>query len=335
MPRRAPRFWWRDRPTLLARLLQPLGFLYGRITLQRMRQPGTDAGLPVICVGNFIAGGAGKTPTAIALARLLDQRGEKPFVLMRGYGGRLAGPVEVDPDRHRAADVGDEPLLMARHARTVIARDRVAGARLARGLGASVVVMDDGLQNPSLVKHLKFAVVDGSSGAGNGLCLPAGPLRAPLAEQMSEADAIVVIGPGGAGEHVAAVARAQKKPVLAAVLKPADTAVAELRGQTVIALSGIGRPEKFTATLREAGATVIAEQAHGDHHAYMEADVAAALAAAREHGALIATTEKDWTKLAPLWPDDARGSPVVVPVSLVFAEPKAIIGLLDTLAKTV
>jgi len=330
---RAPRFWWRETPTLLARLLQPFGFLYGQITLRRMRQLGVEAGLPIICVGNFIAGGAGKTPAAIALARLLEERGEKPFVLMRGYGGRLTGPVEVDPDRHRAADVGDEPLLMAHHARTVIARDRAAGARLARGLGASVVVMDDGLQNPALVKHLRLAVVDGASGAGNGLCLPAGPLRAPLAEQMSEADAIVVIGSGRAGDRVAAIAKAQKKPVLAAILKPADAAVAQLRGQKIVALSGIGRPEKFTATLRDAGATVIAEQAHGDHHAYGQPDVAEALAVAREHGALIATTEKDWTKLAPLWPKDTRGSLVVVPVSLVFAEPRAIAGLLDTLAK--
>lgn len=334
MLRRAPRFWWREHPTLLARLLQPLGFLYGRITLRRMRQPGAGAGLPVICVGNFIAGGAGKTPTAIAIARLLEERGEKPFVLMRGYGGRLTGPVEVDPDRHGAADVGDEPLLMARHARTVIARDRVAGARLARGLGASIVVMDDGLQNPSLAKQLKLAVVDGSSGAGNGLCLPAGPLRAPLAEQMNEADAVIVIGAGDAGERVAAIARAAKKPVLKAALKPTDAAVARLHGRKIVALSGIGRPEKFAATLREAGAIVVAEQAHGDHHAYGESDVAAALATARKHGALIATTEKDWTKLAPLWPEDARESLVVVPVSLVFAEPAGIAGLLAALRRT-
>lgn len=330
---RAPRFWWRDKPTLLARLLQPLGFLYGRITFQRMRQPGTEAGLPVICIGNFIAGGAGKTPTAIAIARLLDERGERPFVLMRGYGGRLAGPVEVDPDRHRAADVGDEPLLMARHVRTVIARDRVAGARLARGLGAGIVVMDDGLQNPSLMKHLRLAVVDGSSGIGNGLCLPAGPLRAPLAAQLSETDAVIIIGPGEAGDRVATLARAQTKPVLAAKLTPADGAVSRLHGQKVLALSGIGRPEKFVATLEAAGANVVAGQAHGDHHAYEQADVAAALVTARENGALVATTEKDWTKLAPLWPQEARGSLVVVPVSLVFSEPMAIAGLLDHLAK--
>ncbi|BCB20866.1 tetraacyldisaccharide 4'-kinase [Bosea sp. ANAM02] len=330
---RAPRFWWRETPTLLARLLQPLGHLYGQITLRRMRRPGADAGLRVICVGNFIAGGAGKTPTAIAIARLLAERGEKPFVLMRGYGGRLAGPVEVDPDRHRAADVGDEPLLMARHARTVIARDRVAGARLARGLGASLVVMDDGLQNPSLLKQLKLAVVDGSAGAGNGLCLPAGPLRAPLSEQIEETDAIVVIGPGDPGDRVAAIARAAKKPVLSATLKPADAAIARLHGQKVVALSGIGRPEKFVATLREAGASVAAELAHGDHHAYTESDVAAAIAAARAHSALVATTEKDWTKLAPLWPADALNSLVVVPVALVFAEPAEIDGLLAILRR--
>lgn len=330
---RAPRFWWRERPTLLARLLQPLGFIYGRITLRRMQRPGTEAGVPVICVGNFIAGGAGKTPTAIAIASLLEERGEKPFVLMRGYGGRLTGPVEVDPDRHRATDVGDEPLLMARHARTVIARDRVAGARLARGLGASIVVMDDGLQNPSLVKHLRLAVVDGASGAGNGLCLPAGPLRAPLAEQMAETDAVIVIGPGDAGQRVAAAARAAQKPVLAAVLKPADAAVERLRGRKVVALSGIGRPEKFATTLRGAGAIVAAELAHGDHHAYAESDIAAALASARERSALVATTEKDWTKLAPLWPEDARERLVVVPVSLVFAEPAGISGLLAGVGK--
>ncbi|MCO5092312.1 tetraacyldisaccharide 4'-kinase [Bosea sp. (in: a-proteobacteria)] len=326
----APRFWWRDKPGLLARLLQPLGFVYGRITARRMRQPGIEAGLPVICIGNFVAGGAGKTPTAIAVVRLLAERGEKPFVLMRGYGGRLSGPVEVDPDRHRAADVGDEPLLMARHARTVIARDRAAGARLARGLGASLVVMDDGLQNPALTRHLKLAVVDGASGAGNGLCLPAGPLRAPLAMQMDEADAVIVIGRGEAGERVAALARTQGKPVVAARLEPAEAAARRLAGAKVVALSGIGRPEKFAATLRETGASLVAEQVHGDHHAYGLADIAAVLATARGHGALIATTEKDWTKLAPLWPEEALGSLVVVPVTLAFAEPAAIADLLAT-----
>lgn len=329
----APRFWWRERPTLPARLLSPLGFLYGQITLWRMRQPGAETGLPVICVGNFIAGGAGKTPAAIALARMLQRRGEKPFVLMRGYGGRLAGPVEVDADRHDAAAVGDEPMLMARHVRTVIARDRLAGAKLARGLGASVIVMDDGLQNPTLAKRLKLGVVDGAGGVGNGLCLPAGPLRAPLAEQLAETDAVVVVGRGKAGAAVAKAARDQGKPVVAARLEPERTAAERLRGRKVIALSGIGRPGKFAATLTEIGAAIVAERAFGDHHAYTAADVASVLAEAAAQQALIATTEKDWTKLAALWPAAEAARVVVLPVRLVFEAPERVEALLAALAE--
>lgn len=325
---RAPAFWWR-RPGLLARLLSPLGWIYGAITLRRMRRPGVDCGVPVICVGNFVAGGAGKTPTAIALAGLMARRGETPFVLMRGYGGSLPGPVEVHPEHHAARAVGDEPLLMARHARTVIARDRVAGASLSRALGASVIVMDDGLQNPALTKRLRLAVVDGASGVGNGLCLPAGPLRAPLAEQLGEVDAVLVIGPGEAGAAVAAQATAKGLAVLRARLEPDAGAVARLADQAVLAVSGIGRPEKFATTLREAGARIVAERAFGDHHAYSHADVQALVAEAALYDSLVATTEKDWVKLAPLWPEEARTRLLPVPVRLVFDAPEAIEALLS------
>lgn len=324
---RAPGFWWR-RPGLLAGLLAPLGWLYGAITLRRMRRPGADCGIPVICVGNFVAGGAGKTPTAIALAGLLAQRGETPFVLMRGYGGRLPGPVEVHPEHHAARAVGDEPLLMARHARTVIARDRVAGASLARALGAGVIVMDDGLQNPALTKRLRLAVVDGASGVGNGLCLPAGPLRAPLAEQLGEVDAVLVIGAGEPGAAVAAAATARGLPVLRARLDPDPAAVARLAGQAVLAVSGIGRPEKFAATLRESGARIVAERAFGDHHAYSLGDVQALVAEAALYDSLVATTEKDSVKLAPLWPDEERGRLLPVPVRLIFEGPDRVTELL-------
>lgn len=326
----APPFWWHEAPSPLARLLAPLGSLYGRITLRRMRRSGSDCGVPVICVGNFIAGGAGKTPTAIALAALLARRGERPFVLMRGYGGRLAGPVEVDPAQHAAADVGDEPLLMARHVRTVIARDRKAGAALARQSGASVIVMDDGLQNPALAKTLRLAVVDGGSGIGNGLCLPAGPLRAPLAGQLEQTDALIVVGGGPAGERV--VRQAQGKPVLRASLQPDATAAERLRGRRVLALSGIGRPEKFRATLELIGADVVGERRFADHHAYAAAEVDDVLAQARTLGALVATTEKDMTKLAALWPAQAASLLVAVPVTLVFQEPAAIESLLDAVS---
>lgn len=323
---RAPAFWWRP-PGLLAWLLSPIGWAYGAITLRRMRRPGADCGVPVICVGNFVAGGAGKTPTAIALADMLAQRGETPFVLMRGYGGSLRGPVEVHPQHHAARAVGDEPLLMARHARTVVARDRVAGASLARALGASVIVMDDGLQNPSLAKRWRLAVVDGASGVGNGLCLPAGPLRAPLDAQLGEIDTVLVIGPGAAGEAVAAAAGRRGIACLTARLEPAAEASARLSGQPVLAVSGIGRPEKFAGTLRDAGARIVAERAYGDHHPYTADDVAAIVAEATLYDSLVATTEKDMVKLAPLWPDSERTRLLCVPVRLVLDEPEAMAAL--------
>jgi tetraacyldisaccharide 4'-kinase len=316
---RAPGFWWRQ-PGVLAGILSPLGWLYGAITLRRMSREGCDPGVPVICVGNFVAGGAGKTPTAIALAGLLARRGETPFVLMRGYGGSLPGPVEVHAAHHAARAVGDEPLLMARHARTVVARDRAAGAALARALGASVIVMDDGLQNPTLAKRLRLAVVDGASGVGNGYCLPAGPLRAPLSGQLGQTDAVLVIGAGAPGEAIAAAARARGATVMQARLEPAPEAVSRLRNQPVLAVSGIGRPEKFAATLREAGARIVAERAFGDHHAYTQGDVRALIDEALLYDCLIATTEKDIVKLGALWPHEERHRLLPVPVSLDFAE---------------
>lgn len=324
----APGFWWREKPTPLAWLLAPLGALYGAVTLRRMRRAGTPAGLPVICVGNFIAGGAGKTPTAIALVALLRQQRQTPFVLMRGYGGKLAGPLEVDPSRHTAAEVGDEPLLMARHARTVIARDRVAGAALARRAGASLIVMDDGLQNPALIKDFKLAVVDGGSGVGNRLCLPAGPLRAPLSGQLAEIDAVLVIGDGEAGDRVARLSQTRVKGVFKARLLPDIATANRLRGQHVLALSGIGRPEKFRATLDGIGAKIVAERRLSDHHAYSSSDVASIVAQAKDLDTLVATTEKDMTKLSGLWPASDAAMLVPVPVTLVFEDQAAVEALL-------
>src|SRR5262245_12302991 len=199
---RAPSFWWRDAGPAAA-LLTPLAAAYGAVAAWRMRQPGRDPGIPVVCVGNLTVGGAGKTPTALALGRLLQDAGERPVFLTRGYGGRLAGPVRVDPARHAARDVGDEPLLLARLADTIVARDRIAGAERARQDGATVVVMDDGFQNPSLAKHLALVVVDGARAIGNAGVFPAGPLRAPLAAQFARAHALIVVGePGGAAAVV-------------------------------------------------------------------------------------------------------------------------------------
>lgn len=326
---RSPGFWWRP-PGLAARLLAPAGALYGRLSAARMDRPGARGALPVVCVGNFTLGGAGKTPTALALAAALAAAGRRPAFLSRGYGGRLAGPVGVDPARHAAADVGDEPLLLARRAPTVVARDRPAGAALCAALGADVVVMDDGLQNPSLAKDLCLAVVDAGAGFGNGRVMPAGPLRAPLARQWPHAHALVLVGEGAPGEEAAQAAAARGLRVLRATLVPDPAVAAALAGRRVLAFAGIGRPEKFFATLRTLGAEVVRAEGFPDHHAYTREERARLLAAARREDLLPVTTEKDAARLA----GDALGTAATaLPVRLAFAGPADLTALLERLGE--
>ena len=242
-------------------LLSPLGALYGLVAGLRMQNAGFDAGIPVLCVGNYHAGGAGKTPLVLALAELLRELDETPVVLSRGYGGRLQGPIKVDPARHVAADVGDEPLMLALRLPVVVARDRVGGVALARSQGASVILMDDGFQNPAIAKDCSLIVIDGERGIGNGGVFPAGPLRAPLRQQLARTDALIVVGDGSAADAVAAAVAAQGRPVLRAQLTPDPATVARLAGRGVLAFAGIGDPARFFRTLRGSGIDVIAERA--------------------------------------------------------------------------
>ncbi|MFC7399405.1 tetraacyldisaccharide 4'-kinase [Chelatococcus sp. GCM10030263] len=309
---RAPGFWWAEKPGPLARLLAPIGHVYGAVTAARMGRSGIRASLPVICIGNLTAGGAGKTPVTIALAALLRTGGEAPVILSRGYGGGLTGPVLVDPGRHDASAVGDEPLLLARHAPVVVARDRIAGAGLAARHG-NVLLMDDGLQNPSLVKDAAFAVIDAATGIGNGLAIPAGPLRAPLPAQLPHVHALITVGRGAAHHRV--VAAAGSRPVFAGDLVPDQSTAAALAGRRVLAFAGIGRPEKFFATLREIGAEVVDAVGFGDHQPYREADLAALATRAEGRGAIPVTTEKDAARLGPL--TERVPGLVILPVSFV------------------
>ncbi|GBU17388.1 MULTISPECIES: tetraacyldisaccharide 4'-kinase [Methylobacterium] len=302
---RAPRFWSLAPDQPAARLLAPLGHLYGARAAARMDRPGARAALPVICLGNLTMGGAGKTPAALALARMLMERGHRPAFLSRGYGGRLQGPVAVDPARHGAAEVGDEPLLLARLAATVVSRDRPAGAALCAGLGADAILMDDGLQNPSLVKDLAFAVVDGGAGIGNGLTFPAGPLRAPLHRQWRHIHGLILVGAGAPGEAVAREALARGLPVHRATIE-ADGQ--DFTGRRWLAFAGIGRPEKFFATLREIGADPVATHAFPDHHAYRPGELEGLAREADRLGAELVTTEKDRVRLPPAFA--ARALPV-------------------------
>ena len=293
---REPAFWHRPR-SLKSHLLRPLAALYGAITALRMQRKGFDAGVPVFCVGNYHLGGAGKTPTVLALANILSELGERPVVLSRGYGGERRGPVLVDPGRHSAQEVGDEPLMLAAHLPVVVARDRVDGVALAKSRLASVILMDDGFQNPALVKDVALIVIDSERGIGNGLVFPAGPLRAPLPAQLARTDALVVIGAGAAAKDVAAAVAAPGKPVLAAHLEPDPAAVKQLRGQRVLAFAGIGDPGRFLRTLQASGIEVAQQKAFADHHRFSLGEIAALVADAKRDGLIPVTTEKDLVRL--------------------------------------
>lgn len=293
---REPAFWhapssWKSH------LLRPLGALYGAIAAQRLRRQGFDAGIPVLCVGNYHVGGAGKTPTVLALANVLRELDERPVVLSRGYGGRLRGPVMVDPSRHSAAEVGDEPLMLSAHLPVAVSRDRINGVALARSQRASVILMDDGFQNPSIAKDASLIVIDSERGLGNGLVFPAGPLRAPLAPQLARTDALIVIGAGAASAAVAKQAAAREALVLSAQLQPDVASVAALKGKRVFAFAGIGDPARFFRTLRGAGIEVARERGFADHHRFSEEEIEQLHAEASADRLTLVTTEKDFARL--------------------------------------
>jgi tetraacyldisaccharide 4'-kinase len=318
---REPAFWWQPGS---GALLSPLGGIYGIVAALRMESTGRSAGVPVICVGNFTVGGAGKTPAALAVGRLLLAAHQRLFFLSRGYGGRLAGPVRVDPAVHTAAAVGDEPLLLARLAPTIVARDRVAGAAVARRSGASVIVMDDGFQNPALSKDLAILLVDGRRAVGNGRVIPAGPLRAPLETQLKHAHAVVFVGSSDNTAAIMERARRHNAAIYHARLEPDPDTVAALKGRNVLAFAGIGDPEKFFVTLAEAGISVAERVRFADHHRYTAAEARGLLARADADNLMLLTTEKDLVRLSGkrrLAALAARTNPL--PVQLVIEEADA------------
>ena len=303
-----PAFWYRPS-SWISRLLMPLGALYGLVAGQRLQRQGFDAGIPVLCVGNYHVGGAGKTPMVLALTKMLRDLGETPVVLSRGYGGRLRGPIKVDPERHAAADVGDEPLMLARTVSVVVARDRIGGVALARSQGASVILMDDGFQNPAIAKDASLIVIDGDRGLGNGRVFPAGPLRAPLPPQLERTDALIVVGDGTAAKTVAAAIAARGRPVLSAHLRADDASLAPLRGKRVLAFAGIGDPIRFFRTLRANGIEVVRERAFADHHPFSKSEIETLITEAKRDALTLVTTEKDLARLrsgegVPCWAKD-------------------------------
>ncbi|PWB91067.1 tetraacyldisaccharide 4'-kinase [Methylocystis sp. MitZ-2018] len=309
---RAPAFWREDGAT--ARLLSLLGALYGDIARYRLARDAPRANLPTVVIGGLTAGGDGKTPLAIALAQRLKATGERPALLTRGYRRRRGGTSSflVDLTRHGADDVGDEALLLARAAPTIVGSDRLASADLAQRQGATVVILDDGFHSRRVTPDLTLIVVDSDFGAGNGRCIPAGPLRAPLDAQLAAADMLVVIGDGLQGRDIAVRAN---KPFIAAHLAPDSGAMEAMKRARVVAFAGIARPEKFFRLLEASGAEVAARVSFDDHRRFTQRDYATLSKLRQEQGARLVTTEKDAARMgghmATLGVD-------TLPVTLVF-----------------
>lgn len=299
---RAPAFWWRapDRPGLLPRVLAPLGWLYAAGTARRLRQPGYTPQVPVICVGNLTAGGAGKTPTVIALIERLSARGRKVHVVSRGYGGSLAGPVRVEDTRHKADEVGDEPLLLSAFAPVWVAKDRAAGVRAAEAAGAQVILLDDGFQNPSVKPTLSLVVVDAARGFGNGRCIPAGPLREPVATGLARAGLVLTIGDAAAQTRFDTTWGPLHLARLRGSLQPLQMGL-DWSSQRVLAFAGIADPSRFFATLRAEGADLVRGEALADHEMLSETLLKRLEAEASATGAQLVTTEKDAARLPPHW----------------------------------
>jgi len=287
---RAPGFW--KSGGALPGLLSPVSRLFASATARRVAQPGWKAPVPVICCGGATVGGAGKTTLAIDIGRRLSVRGVAVHFVIRGYGGKMRGTRRVIPGDSAAA-VGDEALLLSEVAPTWIGGDRAESARAAVGQGAKVLVMDDGLQNPTLVKDCSVLVVDGGSGFGNGLVMPAGPLREPVAASASRCQVAVLIGADATG---ALAQLPEDLPVLRARLRPAaDMTV--LAGRRVLAFAGIAVPQKFFASLEEAGAQLVGRASFADHHAFTQQEIDYLLHQAAEVKAIPVTTPKDAARL--------------------------------------
>jgi tetraacyldisaccharide 4'-kinase len=329
-----PQWWYRrsvsrGMPVTRA-LMTPLSWIWAAATARRIAgaEP-VDPGVPVICVGNVTLGGAGKTPVVRAVAARLAARGRKVHLLSRGYGGRLAGPVRVDPSRHTSAEVGDEPLMLARDFPVWVSRDRAAGAKAAAGAGAEVVVMDDGHQNPSVAKALSLIVVDGETRNeewpfGDGRVFPAGPMREPLKAGLARADGVVVLLPADLPAVDPELASALGAvPQLAAHLEPAAAPPAGPQ----VGFAGVGKPWKVERALKAAGCELADFAPFPDHFAYDEPTLARLAERAAQFGAGLVTTEKDWVRLPAAW----QGRVTPWPVAARFDDPAALDALLDGL----
>ncbi|WP_337266226.1 tetraacyldisaccharide 4'-kinase [Oryzifoliimicrobium ureilyticus] len=326
----APPFWW-EKADWRARVLFPFAAIYGYVAGRRMLRAQPPAvGVPVICIGNFTVGGAGKTPTAIAMARVAIANGFKPGFLSRGYGGSIDVTTVVDPHHHRATAVGDEPLLLAREATTVIARRRIDGARRLVAEGVDLIIMDDGFQSARLTIDYALLVIDAGRGLGNGHIVPAGPVRAPLGQQLARTDGILKVGDGNAADRVVRTAARAAKPFFEAKVEVSRGG--NLVGKRVLAFAGIADPSKFFRTVEASGAEIVQKRAFGDHEHLRDDEISELLTEARQDGLLIVTTAKDFVRLSGHHGKSAELAAAchVVEIDMVFDDPEAPMRIIET-----
>lgn len=327
---RTPDFWMRRNGGIFAALLAPAGWLYGLINaFQQDKADPWRASVPVVCIGNLVVGGQGKTPTAMAMGGYLLSQGKSVHYLTRGYGGSVTGAIKVDPANHTAADVGDEALLLARIAPTWVSADRQAGAEQAIAAGADVILMDDGFQNTSIHKDISIVVIDGSVGFGNGRIMPAGPLREGVSVGLARAQAALIIGEDKTGlAHDIPHMSKTPPPIYHARLKPSESP--DWQGKKVFAFAGIGRPQKFFDSLAEVGCDIVGVKPFDDHHPFSHQEIASLVSEAKRLGAIPVTTAKDHVRLPP---EDA-GSVEILEVSLQWEDPETPGRLLEPILKT-
>lgn len=314
----APTFW-KDKTFISTALLPFSAAYYVLARANHAFTPTKEVSAHVVCVGNMIAGGAGKTPVALALGTLLKKLGRNAHFLSRGYKSDNTGVTRVDRTKHTAREVGDEPLLLAEVLPTWVAKDRAAGAEAAVKAGAEIIIMDDGFQNPGLKKDVSLLVIDGHYGFGNGRLLPAGPMREPLEEAIERASAVVLISDDRYNvlQHIP-----KNIPLFQAHITPVSSAEF-LKGKEVVAFCGIARPRKFYRTLQAIGCSVRKHVSYPDHHDFRLEDLEFLRARAKEYNALLVTTEKDYVRL----PEDMRAEVSVVPIEAAFADPAAVLGV--------
>lgn len=313
---KTPKYWQSN--SFISKILMPIAWFYGRLTQWRLKfSTPPKADIPVICIGNITAGGTGKTPVSVSIAKMLESEMMHPFFITRGYGGKLNN-IYVNNKKHSAHDVGDEPLLLSHQAPVVIASNRFNGAKLALKEGADILIMDDGFQNPSLHKDLSFLVFDGHYGIGNGKIIPAGPLRETLEDGLKRADALIIMGKD---KHD--LAKRTNLPVFFGHTEAVQTTI---NNTNVLAFAGIGHPQKFYHTLQMQGFNIVDSIDFPDHHFYSKNELNELLTKAQALNAEIYTTSKDFVKI----PTSYHKYINVLEIAVVWDDPEGLLNFIKS-----